>query len=138
MRTVLLVLGHIWILPWTLVGLFCAAVGKTTFYQINREWFALHFVAKPDGLASNCLGDKYAAVTIGSVVVFKTIKHADIAYLNCHEHRHVQQQMWFGPLAPIFYAVGWLIGLVTGKGAYWGNPLEVDARQSCGDTREEP
>lgn len=46
-----------------------------------------------------------------------------------HEMRHTAQWMLFGPLFPIAYLVGTIIGAYRGH-AYRMNPFEVDARKA--------
>lgn len=50
-----------------------------------------------------------------------------------HEMRHETQWMLFGPLFPIAYLIGMIIGATRGK-AYALNPFEIDARS----TQEHP
>lgn len=137
------ILGHLWMLPNTLVGLFCA-IGST--FE-GRDGDALVFTTAPGGRMTRwMLGGGFfglvkltiAGVTVGAVV----INRCDVrdAYSATpwwaqhmrHEKRHVWQQMVGGVFQPVAYVIGVGIAAARGLDPYRDCFLEQDARRAAG------
>lgn len=139
------VLFFTWMLPLNLVGglLFLIAkvlgqVQKTTGgvpqgFQVQLRvggWLAGKMRAPtPDGRV-------LAANTIGAFIFFYVDAAQDLQ-LVVHESRHIEQQLYFGPLHWVIYAVSFVYGLVKYKDRYkaYRNVIwEKDARKAAGES----
>lgn len=127
MSTILLILGHLWAAPLTLLGYLAASLGGARFVTIaglstdvfanaDRGLVGLFFKRFPTVTAYTC----------GAVVV---IRHEPTCPRTmAHELRHVRQFLVLGPVMPVAYAGASLVSMLRGQGWYWGNAFERAAR----------
>lgn len=81
---------------------------------------------------------RFAAISIGETMFFLgQVPEPDLSIVR-HELSHVAQARYWGPLYPLMYGAGWLLGLhralvlgvTTWHGIYQLNPFEVAARRA--------
>jgi hypothetical protein len=70
----------------------------------------------------------FTAITFGHVVL--SVSRAELTRLRMHEHAHVRQYERWGLLFLLLYPASSLWQLLRGRGAYWDNGFEVQARAS--------
>jgi hypothetical protein len=68
----------------------------------------------------------FTAITFGHVVL--GMSQAELTRLRAHEHAHVRQYERWGLLVLLLYPASSLWQLLRGRGAYWDNGFEVQAR----------
>jgi hypothetical protein len=121
-RRVAFVLGFLWALPTTLLGLLAGAL---TFQRPRLAGGLLVFDrAGARGLLRLLAALDRAAMTLGFVIVSSVpVQGALLA----HERHHVRQAMWWGPL---FVPVYLLLAAVFG---YHRHPFERAARRAAGE-----
>jgi hypothetical protein len=68
----------------------------------------------------------YRAITFGHVILGVTAE--DLACSRDHEHVHVAQYERWGILFFVAYPAASAWQWLAGRGAYWDNPFEVEAR----------
>lgn len=141
------ILGHLWMVPNTLVGLLLASFCGFLF----RSGDALVFATKPNsfltrwmrgggffGLVKATVG----GVTIGAVIIVRDDvweqwkdqqEHLKWLQFIAHEKRHVWQQMVGGIFQPLAYVVGAAVAAACGLDPYRDCFLERDARQAAGE-----
>ncbi len=136
-------LGHLWMLPNTLVGLFLASFCG----YLHRDGDALLFATKPDSFLTRWMrgGGFFGLVkaTVGGVTVGACIILRDdeweawkdsqdepnwVRFMR-HEKRHVWQQMIGGVFQPVAYVIGVAVAAAQGKDPYRDCFLEIDARR---------
>ncbi|MFT7724244.1 MAG: signal peptide prediction [Roseateles sp.] len=120
-------IGMAWALPCTLVG---AALGLPMLLAgggARRHGLAIevcwHRGAAPAGSRAARL--PFAAITLGQVIL--GVSAAELARLRLHEHVHVRQYLWFGPLFFLAYPLASLVAVLRGQGAHAGNAFETHA-----------
>lgn len=122
-----LLLGHLWTLPNTVLGLLIA-LPLARFARVEPGG-VLHFVTRRRGpLAWWLRRFQVAAFTLGAVVTHDREAGPRDLRLLAHERAHVWQAMALGPLfLPVYFlASGW--AWARGKDAYLDNWFEVQAR----------
>lgn len=113
-------LGFIWTLPNTLLGLL---VGALTFQRPRLEGDVIVFDEAPRGFTRWLASRGFSAMTIGHVIV--SARPLQGALLT-HEMVHVWQYRRLGPLfLPIYLVLSIAFG-------YGENPLELAARSMDG------
>jgi hypothetical protein len=123
---VLLVLGHLWAAPLTLLGLLAALVGGGRWLGLNSG--VLEFTARTGGLISwvfRATGTCGASGLWGCVAFYAAEPSAQI---RRHEHVHARQAMALGALWPLAYGACALWALTRGGHAYRDNAMERAAR----------
>lgn len=121
------VLGHIWMLTDTLIGLLTVLFGWCSFQGWAYDG-SMYFLAKPGGIAYWWFKKyRFAAYACGGVIVFAEPEYRDNTIIKKHEHRHVRQAMMFGPFMPLAYGIASLVAIIRGQPAYEGNWFENDA-----------
>jgi hypothetical protein len=145
---ILRLLGHLWMCPNTLVGLFLASFCG----YLHHDGDALLFVTKPDsfitrwmrgggffGLVKATVG----AVTVGACIIIRddqwelwSERQSSIVWIRFikHEQRHVWQQMVGGVFQPLAYVIGVGVAQLQGKDPYRDCFLELDARRASGES----
>lgn len=126
-------LGMVWALPLTLLGLVLAVP------VLVRRGRCHYLVASntPALLISGPLADlmlerhpfgPMSAMAIGHIVIAQ--QHGMTPRIIIHELAHVRQAAWLGLLFPFIYiaASGW--AALRGQDAYWYNFFEVAARNA--------
>jgi hypothetical protein len=141
MKTVLQLLGYLWSLLHTLVGVLLMV---TVYFPKSVKWIdgALVVIVRwhiiPEGMDRTGDGDCddpedfiTGAQTHGCIIFCRDEKQAASARLQNHERVHIAQSMVLGPLYPLLYGILCLVMLIKHRStmkAYWMNPLEVQAR----------
>jgi len=133
MRHLVLLLGIVWALPLTAVGLLLAAPVMLWRGQV-------HLVRSPgapallfSGPVADHLLERHpfgamCAMAIGHVVIAE--RSSLTRRILTHELAHVRQAACWGVLFPVVYlaASGW--ALARGQDAYWNNAFEIAARKA--------
>lgn len=118
-------LGDLWALPWTLVGL---ALAKATGCVRWRNFTTgiTFWRAIPPSPFWDWWRRTWGtgAITIGTVIICAVDPTVD---LLLHERRHQRQARVLGPLYVPLYLIGCIVGALRG---HWrrDNPMEVHAR----------
>jgi hypothetical protein len=118
---VLTVLGFVWTLPNTVLGL---VLGLLTFQTPRLCGGALVFDRAPRGLTRAMRAANRAAMTVGFVIVSGVRVEGR---LLDHERHHIRQYMVWGPL---FIPVYLLLAVPYG---YRRHPMERAARRAAGE-----
>ena len=128
MKTFLLILGNLWMLPNTLIGASYLAI----FWAAG--WIELNFLSlseidlqiKKDCWLYKRMGDSWFGWSSG---IFSILKEDRSIRRNIyHEQRHIQQQMLFGPLFLLLYLLAGLYAMYKNKSFYSDNVFEKDAK----------
>ncbi len=114
-------LGFVWTLPNTLLGL---ALGALTFQRPRIHGGAIVFDRGPRGVTALLAGMRRAAMTVGFVILAAVPVEG---HLLVHERHHIRQYMAWGPLfIPVYLALGIPYG-------YRRHPMERAARRAAGE-----
>ncbi|MGZ5291104.1 MAG: hypothetical protein ACXWDS_03945 [Actinomycetota bacterium] len=114
-------LGFVWTLPNTLLGL---VLGAMTFQVPRLHAGAIVFDRGPRGVTAVLRAMHRSAMTVGFVILSSVPVRGR---LQAHEWHHVRQYMRWGPLfIPVYLA----IGVRTG---YRRHPWERAARVAAGE-----
>jgi len=121
-RRVAIVLGFVWALPTTLLGLLAGAL---TFQPPRLvEGLLVFDRAGARGLLRVLAAMDRAAMTLGFVIVSSVPVQGR---LLAHERHHIRQAMWWGPLfVPAYLALAAVFG-------YRRHPFERAARRAAGE-----
>jgi hypothetical protein len=121
-------LRYLWAAPCTLVG--CVAVALWLLCGARARWFRGVLEVSGGGVARRLPFD---AITLGHVVLARTPRV--MARWRRHERVHVRQcERWGALFFPAYLLAGAWQGL-RGRGMYWDNPFEVQARQEAARRR---
>lgn len=127
----LLVAGHLWAAPLSILGVLVALLGGAR--PVGIEGGALDLLAPGRGpLARFFRSTGVRAFTWGAAVVYRDRDCLGHPELRRHERVHVRQCLLLGPLMPVAYAASSLWQLARGRHPYRDNWFEVRAR---GDER---
>lgn len=121
MPSALTVLGFVWALPTTVLGL---VAGALTFRRPRIAHGLLLFEGAPRGLTAILRGLGFHAMTLGFVVVANVPVEGR---LLAHERHHVRQAMAWGPLFLPTYL------LLSAAFGYRRHPMERAARRAAGE-----
>lgn len=124
LRSLVIVLGHLWALPITALGYLQALVGGARFVGFTHLGVAMFANSRRGaiGLFFGLL--PVSAYTWGAVVVFA---RPDLA---THELEHTRQAFCWGPLFPLAYVLAsFVAGIRTGRW-YADNAFERQAREA--------
>jgi hypothetical protein len=126
MRLILLLLGHLWSLPNTMIGLFFGLGGRFTWDRKNRVFII------DGGWVAASFGRRYfSGMCIGDVVICSQ-KLSDNIYR--HELVHALQGRLLGPLYLPLTLLGYAWGyLIFPKNGHDASPLEVWADRASGN-----
>lgn len=130
MRLPLLLLGHLWASPITVLGCLVALGGGARLSRGDPDG-VLHFVAPargPLGWFFRRFG--VIAFTWGASITYAERRGPGIPRLVRHEREHVKQTMLLGPLMPFAYLGASLWQFLRGRHAYRDNWFEVRARRA--------
>lgn len=114
-------LGFVWTLPNTLIGL---VLGALTFHVPRIHGGAIVFDGPPRGVTVVLAAMHRSAMTLGFVVLSNV--RVD-GRLLAHEQHHIRQSMILGPLFIPAY-----LALAVGFG-YRRHPMERTARRAAGE-----
>jgi hypothetical protein len=137
------ILGHIWMLPVTLVGAVYLGVlalfGQVYFGRWVRHAAIALYV--PDGtwLGKKMIAGEWAGWSTGAWIVVLESECDSLASVR-HEYGHVIQQMCFGVFQPVIYVIMsvWIWLFEKDLHAYLDNPFEVAARREAGQMLKVP
>jgi hypothetical protein len=126
------VLGILWALPLTLVGVLLALpilLWRGKVHVVRTPTPALMI----SGPVADYMLDRHpfgamCAMAIGHVVIAE--KRGLTPQVLTHELAHVRQAAWWGILFPIAYLVASAWAVLHGQDAYWHNVFEVAARRA--------
>ena len=133
LRGLVLMLGILWALPLTAVGLLLAlpvmaARGQVHLVRSTRAPALLFSGPLADYLLERHPFGAMCAMAIGHVVI------ADRSSLTrrilTHELAHVRQAACWGILFPLVYLAASAWALLRGQDAYWNNVFEIAARKA--------
>jgi len=141
-KSFLKILGHIWLLPVSLVSAIYIG-GLWAFRQVRFVEASLDFVefrtVKGTWLSKTLEGKNNEPGDPGwlgwSSGAFIVLRHdAKGERTIPHESRHVKQQMIFGILSPFLYFLIsiFIFCFMRNLHSYYDNPFEVDARRFAG------
>ena len=133
LRGLVLLLGIVWAMPLTAVGLLLALPvmlwrGKVHLVRSARAPALLFNGPLADYLLERHPFGAMCAMAIGHVVI------ADRSSLTrrilTHELAHVRQAACWGILFPLVYLAASAWALLRGQDAYWNNVFEIAARKA--------
>lgn len=110
MKRLLLVLGGVWSLPHTAIGLLALI---TVYWPKAMRWEtgALHVVVRWSLIPRGMENFRTGAQTHGFIIFYADEAQAMRSRLICHESWHVYQGMLLGPLYPVLYGLLFLVEL---------------------------
>lgn len=117
-------LGFLWSLPVTLVGLVVVCVSGPT--SASWRWWGWHGVRGILEFRTRRIIGGYQGQTFGHVQLY--VEGAEPQRLRKHEDTHTLQGDLFGALNLPIYGACSLVSRLTGGGWYYGNALEAWAR----------
>jgi len=127
----------LWALPCSAVGIVFAAVpllagGKATWSSGVLEVTYRERKANCGSLARRL---PFRGIVFGHVIL--AVTEEELATIGDHERVHIQQYERWGPLFFVAYGLSSLWQLIHGRGMYWDNHFEVQARAlgSCAPRR---
>jgi hypothetical protein len=125
-------LGILWALPLTLIGLASSipiVLRRGRIYAVHDSTPAL-LVRGPiaDYLLEHHPFGPMSAMAIGHVIIAE--QRGLTKQILTHELAHVRQASLWGALFPFAYLAASLWAWLRGRDAYWNNPFEVAARNA--------
>lgn len=127
MKHLLTILGYLWALPVTLLGLLLGLLTLLTggHMQIVRGAFEFWGGLMRLFLKHHFLAKNASAMTLGHVIFGQTLE--DLTFARDHEHVHVRQfARWGIFMVPAYLGCSlWL--WLRGKNPYFDNPFEKEA-----------
>lgn len=142
MRSIGIVLGHLWCAINSFAGWLFVKVGGSVFERTDPVYSARLYLAKEGGYlvrfmdgggVGGVVGGGVAGITIGVIIVFRNRSYLENETMLKHENHHVLQGFWWGPFHVFAYLIGMLVAKLQGKDAYAGCFLEEDARKAAGE-----
>ena len=132
MKPALRVLGYLWSVPHSIVGLLLLA---TVYWPQSVRWSdgAIDVIVRWRLIPRGVEGMEVGAQTHGALVFYADATAALSPRLRNHERYHVAQGMLFGPLFPVLYGLSSLLYLWPGgRPPYLGNHFEQHAYRNEG------
>jgi len=133
------VLGSVWALPMTLIGLTYVLLFQILGWYVwcGRYGHALVWCPRVKKIPSRISGPwkRLSSQVIGQVVVVRFDPESRWgSRLLPHAQAHVRQAMRLGPFYFVFYALSALIIRLSCRDLhpYWSNPFELEARMAAG------
>lgn len=120
----LFVLGSLWALPTSLIGLLFALLCGVEGFTFRDG--VLCFVLRSTGLAK-AFRARWAAITFANIQVYGSVDFLMNATVRKHENRHTWQAHILGPFFLPLYGLASAVSWVEGEGWYSGNLFEEDA-----------
>jgi hypothetical protein len=127
MKRLLFVLGYVWALPTTLIGLVLAAGGLCLPVGFNGG--VLWFKVTPWSPWMCWKRKGFSAITIGGVGILAYADDMHDGYLMAHELRHFWQARVLGAFFLPAYGLASLWAMARGRHVYFDNALELDAQR---------
>lgn len=126
--------GYLWAAPCSAVGLAAAVPWLLAGARVRRVDGVLEVAFSGYPLRQRWVHRlPFSAMTLGHVVL--GVSHGELARLRTHEHAHVRQYERWGLLFFPAYGLSSLHQCLCGRGLYWHNHFEVQARAQA--AREE-
>jgi hypothetical protein len=124
MRRALLVVGWIWALPTSLIGLLIAACTGARPYRWRQAgvWQWIGHGPVWDKFTK----DGFGAITFGTITIFSDALKDDATMIR-HERAHTIQAFGLGVLFLPAYLLMGAMEWAAGRDGYRADPLEVDA-----------
>ena len=127
MSTLLVILRHLWALPWTLVGLTAAVAAVVGGGTVKVQDGVIEVWGGPlRELPRVRLAGGIGAITLGHVVL--ATHERQMGWSRRHERAHVGQYERWGPFLVPAYVVAALVTHVRGGNGYADNRFEREAR----------
>ncbi len=134
LKKLLWLLGHLWALPVTLLGLLIA-LPFARLHSVDAEGL-LHFVARPERWLGRYLRrSNILAFTLGATVTYADAGGLQQPTLVRHERAHVVQTLVLGPLFLPLYGLASLWQFVRGGHPYFDNVFERQAHAAEASAR---
>lgn len=128
----------LWAAPCSLLGLALSlpilAAGGSVRKQ--RGVVEIAFASQERRLARLLSRLPFSAITLGHVVL--GVRHETLSVLRAHEHAHVRQFERWGVLLLLAYPLASLVSFLRGRGFYYHNAFEVQARAQESRTVRSP
>lgn len=133
---VLCVLGYLWSLPVTIVGLLYAALFWAlrwyTWQGMHDGAFVWSFNEQRAPWLLKWLWSGWGGHTVGAVIVLCSAP-AEVPVILRHEREHMHQTFVLGVFQPIMYGLNLLmLACLRNVKIYHDHPLELDARRAAG------
>ncbi|MBL8328813.1 MAG: signal peptide prediction [Rubrivivax sp.] len=121
----MILLRHLWPLPWTLLGLLLGLIG----WALGGRWRVRAGTLECVGgrLGRLAARSPFAALTLGHVILAVSAAEAD--RLGAHERSHVRQYEAWGPFFVPAYLLAGAWAWLCGGCAHADNPFERAAVQ---------
>jgi len=133
LRHLVLLLGIVWALPLTAVGLLLALPVMLWHGQVHLVRSGTVPALLFDGPLADYLLERHpfgamCAMAIGHVVIAE--RSSLTRRILSHELAHVRQAACWGILFPLVYLGASAWALLRGEDAYWNNVFEISARKA--------
>ena len=133
LRRLILLLGILWALPLTAVGMLLALPvimwrGEVRLVRSARAPALLFSGPAADYLLERHPFGAMCAMAIGHVVIAE--RSSLTRRILTHELAHVRQAACWGILFPVVYLAASAWALLRGQDAYWNNAFEIAARKA--------
>lgn len=125
LRILLKVVAVIWTLPNTLLGCLLGVLALASGGKVGFRRGAIEFHGGLVRILLGRLPNNIHAITLGHAIL--GLQQASLDLARDHEHVHVRQYEWWGPLFIPAYLGSSLFMKLTGKDPYYDNPFEVQA-----------
>ena len=119
----------LWALPCSSVGLLLAAIPLLLGGSAKWSAGALEVTYRPTQASCGKLSHwlPFRAIVFGHVII--AVTQQELKVLGPHERVHVEQYELWGPLFFLAYPAASAWQVLNGRGPYWHNYFEVQARQ---------
>ena len=115
----------VWTIPNTVLGCFLGLLGLLFGGKVQWVGGALEFHGGLVKWLLSLIPGRIHAMTLGHSIIGLSARSLEVARI--HEHVHVRQYEWFGPLFIPCYLLASVFVWLQGKNAYRDNPFEVQA-----------
>jgi hypothetical protein len=125
-------LGFIWALPLTLLGLLWAVIiGAGWMYFLADDW-TFHFICHPSGRGEKLM-TRFNVGAWGGLGLVCIFNGPPGPKMQLHERWHCHQARKFGIFFPLMAALSYLLAWAFGQDIYRGADLEEQARFEAGE-----
>lgn len=115
----------LWTIPNTLLGCVLGGIGLLMGGKVQCKEGAIEFYGGLVQWMLSLIPGRIHAMTLGHSIIGLSARSLEVA--RKHEHVHIRQYEWFGPLFIPCYLLASLFVMFQGKRAYRDNPFEVQA-----------
>lgn len=122
------IVGLLWASPCSAIGVALACIPLLAGGQARWTSGALEVTYRENDESCGRLVRKlpFRGIVFGHVIL--AVTRSELVRIGPHERVHVQQYERWGPLFFFAYAASSVWQLLRGRGAYWDNHFEVQAR----------